>query len=75
MHALKKGGRRNAVEIRKETKLYLEFLKLSQRFYRNFICELDHYHGGIAELRKVARIIEPQRMMSCLATLRLSNIL
>ena len=50
-----------AVEIRKHGKSYLDFLKSSQRFYRAYIGELDLQHGGIAELRKAARQMEPER--------------
>jgi hypothetical protein len=61
LRELKKRGQNNAVEIRKATKSYLDFLKSSQRFYRSFICDLDLYNGGIVELRKVAGQLEPQR--------------
>lgn len=72
MHTLRNAGRKNAVEIRKETKVYLEFLKSSQKFYRNFISELDLYHGGIVELRNVAHQLEPQRIFSALPCMMLT---
>ena len=35
-------------------KQYLDFIKSSQRFYREFILELDRRVGGIEELQRVS---------------------
>jgi len=43
------------VEIRKFQKTYLQFIKASQRFYRQYILNLDTQFDGIPELRKIAR--------------------
>ncbi|KAF2437982.1 hypothetical protein P171DRAFT_177410 [Karstenula rhodostoma CBS 690.94] len=42
------------VEFRKLQKNYLQFIKASQRFYRQYILNLDAQFEGIPELRKVA---------------------
>ncbi|KAF4300658.1 Telomerase activating protein Est1 [Botryosphaeria dothidea] len=52
---LNKEGKNKAVETRLVTKQYLEFIKASQRFYRQYILRLDRTFGGIPELRKIAR--------------------
>jgi len=46
------------VESRKFTKVYLEFLKDSQRFYRDHIQKLNARFGGISELERVARQVK-----------------
>jgi hypothetical protein len=43
------------VEIRKFQKAYLQFIKASQRFYRQYILNLDAQFDGIPELRKIAQ--------------------
>jgi hypothetical protein len=43
------------VEIRKFQKTYLQFIKASQRFYRQYILNLDTQFDGIPELRKIAQ--------------------
>lgn len=43
------------VETRKFIKLYLEFLKDSQRFYRNYIQRLNATYGAIPELEQIAQ--------------------
>ncbi|PVH99657.1 hypothetical protein DM02DRAFT_528508 [Periconia macrospinosa] len=42
------------VELRKLQKTYLQFIKTSQRFYRQYILNLDAQFEGIPELRRVA---------------------
>lgn len=42
------------VELRKLQKTYLQFIKASQRFYRQYILNLDAQFEGIPELRRVA---------------------
>ncbi|KAH7055955.1 hypothetical protein B0J12DRAFT_569350 [Macrophomina phaseolina] len=54
-HALNKEGKSKAVETRLVTKQYLEFIKASQRFYRQYILRLDRTFGGIPELRSIAK--------------------
>lgn len=43
------------MEIRKFQKHYLQFIKASQRFYRQYILDLDAQFDGIPELRKIAQ--------------------
>jgi len=52
---LKKHAKERVVELRKLQKIYLQFIKASQRFYRQYILNLDAQFEGIPELRKVAR--------------------
>lgn len=52
---LKKHAKERVVEYRKLQKNYLQFIKASQRFYRQYILNLDAQFEGIPELRKVAR--------------------
>lgn len=52
---LNKEGKSRAVETRLVTKQYLEFIKASQRFYRQFVLRLDRTYGGVPELRDIAR--------------------
>ncbi|KAF2492132.1 hypothetical protein BU16DRAFT_564596 [Lophium mytilinum] len=49
-------GKHHVVENRKVAKAFLEFIKSSQRFYRQYILNLDARFDGIPELRKVARM-------------------
>lgn len=55
LSSLSKEGKNRAVETRLLTKQYLEFVKASQRFYRQYILRLDRTFGGIPELRDIAR--------------------
>ncbi|KAI4276297.1 MAG: hypothetical protein L6R38_005706, partial [Xanthoria sp. 2 TBL-2021] len=48
-------GKRKPVEQRKAAKLYLRFLKTSQRFYRGYIQRLATYSRGISELTAIAQ--------------------
>jgi hypothetical protein len=43
------------VELRKFQKTYLQFIKASQRFYRQYILNLDTQFDGLPELRKIAQ--------------------
>jgi hypothetical protein len=43
------------VELRKFQKIYLQFIKASQRFYRQYILNLDAHFDAIPELRTIAR--------------------
>ena len=43
------------MEKRKSVKHYLDFIKSSQRFYRNYIQKLASRFGGIRELDAVAQ--------------------
>ncbi|KAL1598949.1 hypothetical protein SLS60_008094 [Paraconiothyrium brasiliense] len=52
--SLKKHAKERVVEFRKLQKNYLQFIKASQRFYRQYILNLDAQFEGIPELRKVA---------------------
>ncbi|KAG9968328.1 hypothetical protein KCU78_g24258, partial [Aureobasidium melanogenum] len=52
---LRKEHSSKPVETRKFTKLYLEFLKDSQRYYRDYIQKLNARFGGIKELERIAR--------------------
>jgi hypothetical protein len=51
---LKKHPKERVIEFRKLQKNYLQFIKASQRFYRQYILNLDAQFEGIPELRKVA---------------------
>ncbi|KAI9721501.1 MAG: hypothetical protein M1812_002263 [Candelaria pacifica] len=46
--------KKRPVEKRKTIKIYLEFIKSSQRFYRGYIQRLASHFGGIPEIEKVA---------------------
>lgn len=59
LSGLRKRGNEVVVQTRGLTKLYLNFLKDSERFYRGYIYRLHTQFGGIAELEAVA-----QRMSS-----------
>jgi hypothetical protein len=50
-----KRSKDHVVEIRKFQKTYLQFIKASQRFYRQYILNLDAQFDGIPELRKIAQ--------------------
>jgi hypothetical protein len=54
-HKLLKRSKDHVVEIRKFQKTYLQFIKASQRFYRQYILNLDTQFDGIPELRKIAQ--------------------
>ncbi|KAF2194852.1 hypothetical protein K469DRAFT_136357 [Zopfia rhizophila CBS 207.26] len=51
---LRRNGKDRVVEYRKLGKHYLQFIKASQRFYRQYILNLDTQLDGIPELRKIA---------------------
>jgi hypothetical protein len=55
MAKLRRNGKTHVVEYRKVGKAYLEFIKSSQRFYRQYVLHLDARFNGIPELRKVAQ--------------------
>ncbi|EED13012.1 conserved hypothetical protein [Talaromyces stipitatus ATCC 10500] len=48
-------GKKKPVEKRKLEKHYLDFIKLSQKFYRGYIQHLALHYAGIPELEKVAK--------------------
>ncbi|KAL8913452.1 MAG: hypothetical protein Q9171_001745 [Xanthocarpia ochracea] len=48
-------GKKKPVEQRKAAKLYLRFLKSSQRFYRGYLQRLATHSGGISEIAVIAR--------------------
>lgn len=52
---LRRNGKNRVVELRKLAKHYLEFIKSSQRFYRQYILHLDARFEGIPELRQVTQ--------------------
>ena len=52
---LRRNAKDHVVEIRKLAKNYLQFIKGSQRFYRQYILNLDAQFDGIPELRKIAQ--------------------
>ncbi|GAB7353219.1 hypothetical protein MBLNU459_g3739t1 [Dothideomycetes sp. NU459] len=52
---LRKDRANRLVESRKLTKLYLDFLKASQRFYREHIQTLNSRYGAITELERISR--------------------
>jgi hypothetical protein len=51
-------GESHVVSTRKIIKLYLEFLKNSERFYRGYIHQLHAHFGGIPELVTVAHQVQ-----------------
>ncbi|RAR09074.1 telomerase activating protein est1 protein [Stemphylium lycopersici] len=53
-HKLLKRSKDHVVELRKFQKTYLHFIKASQRFYRQYILNLDAQFDGIPGLRKIA---------------------
>ncbi|KAK7556176.1 hypothetical protein IWX92DRAFT_98471 [Phyllosticta citricarpa] len=55
LSVLNKDGRTKPVETRIVQKQYLEFIKSSQRFYRQYILYLDKAFGGTPELRDLAK--------------------
>lgn len=54
-HKILKRTKDNIVELRKFQKTYLHFIKASQRFYRQYILNLDAQFDGIPELRRIAQ--------------------
>ncbi|KAH9870013.1 hypothetical protein J1614_006935 [Plenodomus biglobosus] len=54
-HKLLKRSEDLVVEMRKFQKHYMHFIKASQRFYRQYILNLDTQFDGIPELRKIAQ--------------------
>ncbi|KAJ4373231.1 hypothetical protein N0V83_003524 [Neocucurbitaria cava] len=54
-HKILKRSKDHVVEIRKFQKTYLHFIKASQRFYRQYILNLDAQFDGLPELRKIAQ--------------------
>jgi hypothetical protein len=54
MHKMLKKSKDHVVEIRKFQKNYLQFIKASQRYYRQHVLNLDAHFDGIPELRKIA---------------------
>ena len=61
---MRREGKHRVVEIRKLAKQYLDFIKSSQRFYRDYILQLDQRFGGIEELQKIAPMWKQQGMWS-----------
>jgi hypothetical protein len=58
---LRKERSSKPVETRKFIKLYLEFLKDSQRYYRDYIQKLNARFGGIQDLERIARQVRSDR--------------
>ncbi|KAH6644557.1 hypothetical protein C7974DRAFT_408229 [Boeremia exigua] len=54
-HRILRRSKDHVVEIRKFQKHYLHFIKASQRYYRQYILNLDAHVDGIPELRKIAQ--------------------
>ncbi|KAF2466338.1 uncharacterized protein BDR25DRAFT_328068 [Lindgomyces ingoldianus] len=52
---VKRNNRDHVVEYRKLAKHYLQFIKASQRFYRQYILNLDAQFDRLPELRKIAQ--------------------
>lgn len=50
-----KRSKDHVVEMRKFQKNYLHFIKASQRYYRQYILNLDAHFDGIPELRRIAQ--------------------
>jgi len=61
VHQLRKDRSSKPVETRKFIKLYLEFLKDSQRHYRDYIQKLNARFGGIQDLERIARQVRSAR--------------
>lgn len=55
------------METRKFIKQYLEFLKSSQRFYREYISTLNARFGGLPELEQIAQNIMKNNGMLALS--------
>jgi len=55
LRQVRRGPRDHIVETRKLAKSYLQFIKSSQRFYRQYILTLDAQFDGIPELRSIAQ--------------------
>lgn len=64
VHQLRKDRSSKPVETRKFIKLYLEFLKDSQRYYRDYIQKLNARFGGIQDLERIARQVRSDRTSS-----------
>lgn len=62
LHQLRKERPSKQVEIRKFIKLYLEFIKDSQRYYRDYIQKLNAKFGGIQDLERIARQVRSDRI-------------
>lgn len=60
---LRKDRTSKPVESRKLTKLYLEFLKDSQRFYCEYIQKLNTRFGAVAELQRIAGQLKSERKL------------
>ncbi|KAI4194899.1 MAG: hypothetical protein LQ346_003590 [Caloplaca aetnensis] len=56
-----KGKEKKPVETRKAAKVYLDFVKASQRFYRGYLQNLASQYGRIPELEAVAHRFSPDR--------------
>ncbi|KAI8932691.1 hypothetical protein NX059_010184 [Plenodomus lindquistii] len=54
-HKILKRSKDRVVEMRKFQKHYMHFIKASQRFYRQYILNLDTQFDGIPELRNIAQ--------------------
>jgi hypothetical protein len=61
VYQLRKERSSKPVETRKFIKLYLEFLKDSQRYYRDYIQKLNARFGGIQDLERIARQVRSDR--------------
>ncbi|KAL8772663.1 MAG: hypothetical protein Q9209_002324 [Squamulea sp. 1 TL-2023] len=57
-------GKKRPVEQRKAAKLYLRFLKSSQRFYRGYIQRLATQFGGIYEITAIAQKLNQDAALS-----------
>jgi hypothetical protein len=64
VYQLRKERSSKPVETRKFIKLYLEFLKDSQRYYRDYIQKLNARFGGIQDLERIARQVRSDRKSS-----------
>lgn len=62
-----KKSKDHVVEIRKFQKNYLQFIKASQRYYRQHILNLDAHFDGIPELRKIAHKWKDDGMSTVIA--------
>ena len=51
-------GKKTPVEFRKTAKRYLDFIKASQRFYREYIQKLASTFGGIPQLDAIAHSLK-----------------
>ncbi|KAK5130494.1 hypothetical protein LTR08_001974 [Meristemomyces frigidus] len=60
---MRKSDAERPVETRQLLKLYLQFLKASERFYRGYIHNLSATFGGIPELEAVAQQVKSSNEM------------